>query len=51
VWITSAVREVLPIVRVDAHTIADGTVGPWGRKLRVAYRAHCIASARADAGA
>ena len=50
VWITSAVREVLPIVRVDGKTIADGTVGDWGRRLRAAYRDHCIASARADAG-
>jgi len=49
VWITSAVREVLPIVRVDSHAIAGGTVGPWATKLRAAYRAHCIASARADA--
>ncbi len=51
VWITSAVREVLPIVKVDDRTIADGTVGPWGRRVRAAYRAHCIASARADAQA
>ncbi len=50
VWITSAVREVLPIVRVDGTAIADGTVGSWGKKLRAAYRAHCLASACADAG-
>jgi len=51
VWITSAVREVLPIVAVDTRIIADGTVGVWGRRVRAAYRAHCIASARADAQA
>jgi branched-subunit amino acid aminotransferase/4-amino-4-deoxychorismate lyase len=51
VWITSAVRELLPIVRVDDRVIADGAVGPWARKLRAAYRDHCIASARADAAA
>lgn len=50
VWITSAVREVLPIVRVDGHAIADGRVGACGRALRQAYRAACIASARRDAG-
>lgn len=50
VWITSAVREVLPIVRVDGKPIADGAVGAWGRKLRNAYREHCIASAHRDAG-
>jgi branched-subunit amino acid aminotransferase/4-amino-4-deoxychorismate lyase len=49
VWITSAVREVLPIVRVDGRQIADGRVGTWGRRLRAAYRAACFASARADA--
>jgi branched-chain amino acid aminotransferase len=51
VWITSAVREVLPIVRVDGKLIGDGRVGEWGRKLRQAYRAQCIADARRDAGA
>lgn len=51
VWITSAVREVLPIVKVDGRAIGDGTVGEWGRRLRNAYRDHCIASARRDAGA
>lgn len=50
VWITSAVREVLPIVRVDDRRIADGRVGEWGRRLRNAYRDHCIASAKRDAG-
>lgn len=51
VWITSAVREVLPIVRVDDRAIADGKVGEWGRRLRRAYRDDAIASARRDAGA
>ena len=50
VWITSAVREVLPIVQVDGRTIADGQVGPWGRKLREAYRTDAILSSRHDAG-
>jgi hypothetical protein len=45
------VREVLPIVRVDGKLIGDGRVGEWGRKLRQAYRAQCIADARRDAGA
>jgi branched-chain amino acid aminotransferase len=50
VWITSAVREVLPIVRVDGRAIADGRVGPWARQVRAAYRADAIASSRRDAG-
>lgn len=51
VWITSAVRELLPVVRVDGRAIADGAVGTWGRRLRDAYRAEAIASARRDAAA
>jgi branched-chain amino acid aminotransferase len=51
VWITSAVREVLPIVRVDGRPIAGGTVGPWATRVRDAYRADCIRSAAADAAA
>lgn len=49
VWLASAVRELLPVVRVDGRPIADGRVGPWAGPLRAAYRAHCIASARAEA--
>ena len=49
VWITSAVREVMPVVAVDGKTIADGKVGPWARRLRTAYHAQCIAEARRDA--
>jgi branched-chain amino acid aminotransferase len=49
VWITSAVREVLPIVRVDGQAIAKGTVGPWAARLRPLYREACVAHAAADA--
>jgi branched-chain amino acid aminotransferase len=51
VWITSAVREVLPVVRVDGKPIADGTVGPWAKRVRADYRSACISSAIADAKA
>lgn len=49
VWITSAVRELLPIVTVDNHTIADGKPGPWAQKIRALYREACVSSAVADA--
>ena len=49
VWITSAVREVLPVVRVDAHAVGNGRVGPWAKRLRSAYHHACIEQARADA--
>lgn len=49
VWITSAVREVLPVVQVDGRPVAGGAVGPWARRVRTAYREACIRSALADA--
>jgi branched-subunit amino acid aminotransferase/4-amino-4-deoxychorismate lyase len=49
VWITSAVREIMPIVKVDTRLIADGKVGPWAKKLRALYRETCIADAQRDA--
>ncbi len=49
VWITSAVREVLPIVQVDGRTIAGGQVGPWAKRVRQAYRAAAVAEAKRDA--
>jgi branched-chain amino acid aminotransferase len=51
VWLTSAVREVLPVVSIDGRSIADGRVGPWARRLRSDYRAHCFADALRDASA
>jgi branched-subunit amino acid aminotransferase/4-amino-4-deoxychorismate lyase len=49
VWITSAVRELMPIVTVDGKAIHDGKVGPWAKRLRRDYRALCAADALRDA--
>lgn len=49
VWISSAVRELLPIVRVDGHAVHDGKVGQWATRVRAAYRQACIEQATADA--
>jgi len=49
VWITSAVRELMPVVAVDGKRIHDGCVGPWAKRLRTDYRAHCISEALQDA--
>ncbi len=49
VWITSAVRELMPVVAVDGKRIHDGRVGPWAKRLRADYRAHCISEALKDA--
>ncbi len=34
----SSVREVLPVVQVDGHPVADGRPGPVTRRLQAAYR-------------
>ncbi len=49
VWITSAVRELMPIVKVDNRLIVDGRVGPWAKRLLAEYRATCIADSLRDA--
>ena len=38
VFITSTVREVLPIVRIDEHRVGSGQPGPIARQLRRALR-------------
>lgn len=38
IFITSSVKEVLPIVRVDAHTIGDGRPGPNTRRVMARFR-------------
>jgi branched-subunit amino acid aminotransferase/4-amino-4-deoxychorismate lyase len=51
VWITSAVRELMPVVTVDGKRVHDGAVGPWAKRLRAEYRALCTAEALRDAKA
>lgn len=38
VFVTSAVREVVPVVGVDQSTIGAGVPGPWTRRLQERYR-------------
>ncbi|WP_437590401.1 aminotransferase class IV [Sorangium sp. So ce1000] len=38
VFITSSLREIVPVVRVDAHTIGAGVPGPKTRALHTAFR-------------
>lgn len=51
VWLSSSLREVLPVVRVDDRPIGDGRIGAWWPRLHAAYRQHCLESARAEAAA
>ena len=41
VFISSSVRELLPVVRVDGKPIGDGRPGPVTQGLLAAFRAHC----------
>jgi branched-chain amino acid aminotransferase len=45
VFISSSLREVLPVVRVDDRAIADGRPGPVTRALHAAFRARAGLSA------
>lgn len=40
VFVTSSIREVVPVVRVDDVTIGDGRPGPMAHALHAAYREH-----------
>jgi branched-subunit amino acid aminotransferase/4-amino-4-deoxychorismate lyase len=39
VFITSTIRELLPVVKVDDVQVAGGKPGPMARQLLAAYRA------------
>ncbi len=51
VWITSAVREVLPVVTVDGRAIHDGAVGRWAKRLGTLYHQSCVEQSLRDARA
>lgn len=36
-FITSSLREVMPVSRVDGQEIGNGKPGPWARRMREAY--------------
>jgi branched-chain amino acid aminotransferase len=38
VFVTSSIRELLPVVRVDGHIVAAGTPGPTARALHRRFR-------------
>ena len=47
IWLTSAVRELVPVVTVNGRPIGDGRPGPWSERIRERYRERCeTASAR-----
>ncbi len=42
VALTSSVREVVPVLAVDAHKVGEGVPGPFVTALRARYRAEAI---------
>lgn len=38
VFLTSTLREVMPVTRIDDWTVGDGAVGPVARELRARYQ-------------
>jgi D-alanine transaminase len=44
-FLTSTTADLLPIVRIDSASVADGKPGPLSRKLREAYLVHAAAAA------
>ena len=50
VFLTGSVKEIVPVVGVDASRIGDGRPGPLTRRLQEAYRAD-VEAARTAAGA
>jgi D-alanine transaminase len=42
-FITSASQIVLPVLRIDGHTIGDGKPGPVATGLRRAFHSHAEA--------
>jgi branched-subunit amino acid aminotransferase/4-amino-4-deoxychorismate lyase len=50
IWITSSVRELVPVVAVDGVPVGNGRPGPWAAILGPRLRAAMRAGALADAG-
>jgi branched-chain amino acid aminotransferase len=49
VFLTSSVRGIMPVTRLDGAPVGDGTAGPLTRRLHEAYLAYVEAAARAAA--
>jgi D-alanine transaminase len=50
IWITSSTREIVPVTRLDGHTVGDGRPGPLWHTLIAHYRHYKEAVRRGEAG-
>ncbi|NRA40343.1 MAG: aminotransferase class IV [Planctomycetes bacterium] len=48
VWISSAVRELVPVISVDGNIIGDGKPGPLANECMPLYHQLCIDDAESD---
>lgn len=49
VFLTSSIRGVMPVTRLDGEMVGDGRMGPVTRRIHEAYRADLVAIARGSA--
>lgn len=40
VFISSTMKQVMPIISIDGKNIGDGKIGPWTGKLKIAFQDH-----------
>jgi branched-subunit amino acid aminotransferase/4-amino-4-deoxychorismate lyase len=45
-FVSSSIREILPVVRIDGEVVGTGKPGPLSRKLLEQYRARVRRAAR-----
>jgi branched-chain amino acid aminotransferase len=38
VFISSTMKQVMPIIAIDGKKVGDGKIGPWTSKLKIAYQ-------------
>ena len=50
VFITSSIRELVPVVKVDERAVGNGRVGPVFRRLRAEFDAYVERSIAQAAG-
>ncbi|GAB4205769.1 MAG: branched-chain-amino-acid transaminase [Sandaracinaceae bacterium] len=48
-FLTSSLREVVPVTRIDGAPVGSGRVGPVTERLRAAYRARVLRATAVDA--
>jgi D-alanine transaminase len=40
VWLSSSSRDIVPVIAVDAHPVADGSIGDVWLAAQTLYSAH-----------